>query len=95
MYTCYQRIHDFFIVLLLEYAIQTEACVWLNLNLFWQQKCHLFDEVFKRWYTRNRDMTDSIDLQDSLCLLKEKQAELTFPNIATSLKIGLTIPITS
>ena len=40
-------------------------------------------------------MTDSIDLEDSLCLLKEKQAELTFPNIATLLKIGLTTPITS
>ena len=52
-------------------------------------------EVFKRWYTRNRDKTDSIDLQHSLCLLKEKQSELTFPNIATLLKIGLTIPITS
>ena len=40
-------------------------------------------------------MTDSIDLRDSLCLFKEKQAELIFPNFATLLKFGLSIPITS
>ena len=34
MYTYFQRIHDIFIVLLLAYAIQTEACGWLNLDLF-------------------------------------------------------------
>ena len=36
MYTYFQRIHDIFIVLLLAYAIQTEACGWLNLDQFWQ-----------------------------------------------------------
>ncbi len=37
MYTYFQRIHDIFIVLLLAYAIQTEACGWLNLDLFGSQ----------------------------------------------------------